>query len=148
MNVGNKEHKRHEDIYQFLVGFFEDWTEGKTSNYIEVCRIIQKDYISVIDFDSLDINDNTLISSLEGICGKLFRYEYKLEYVLVLLAFVIKLDTRLKEKDWYSTENLLEVISNQLYKTEFNPINKANDEFHFSSFITKLINYLANGFYH
>ena len=125
----------YRDIYEFLTNFFIDFSTGKdTSRCLRTCRhILERKELPEVDIQSLQITERTLDFAIQNICEELFRYQYKVEYVITLLAFSIELDRCLESESWYSTERLVEALAKQLIKTDFEPTTMGGDsEFHFS----------------
>ena len=127
----------YKNIYEYLTNFFLDWYAGKeNTNCLKTCReIIGNKELSKIDVHSLKPTEQTLDLIYENICEELFRYKYKREYVIALLAFSINLDSYLVKESWYTTERLVGVLSEQLVRTEFDPATMNDSKFHYSSYL-------------
>ena len=132
---------REKSIYEFLTNFFLYWRAGKESSWcLKTCRrIISKKEMSAINIQSLQLTEQSFDSTYQGICEEVFRYKYKKEYVISLLAFSIELDRHLEKESWYTTDRLVSTLTNQLGKTEFEPSTMKDDsECHWSSFLINL----------
>ena len=127
-------------VYEYLTNFFIDWHAGKdNTSTLNVCRdIINNKELSSIDVQSLNPTEQTLDIMYEHICKELFRYQYKSEYVITLLAFSIQLERQLESKNWYTTERLVETLTKQLLKTDFDPTSMDNSKFHYSSYLMNI----------
>ncbi len=71
------------------------------------------------------LKEETFSFCVQAIADELFETrEESYPYVMVLLAFSLKLDEYCKQYDWYNTEFLIQILVNILAKTAFNPPNK------------------------
>ena len=118
----NKKYNRHDAIRSFLQDFFNDWKRDDLStNIVRCCRgyedITPNRYS--IDITSLNFTSVMFEESLGKVCKELFRYKYRLEYVIVLLLFVIDLDKHLQHKIWYTTERVIDILTMELVNTPF-----------------------------
>ena len=126
MNIDNEEEDKrsmdnlqHDAIRSFLQDFLINWKRGDVStNIIRSCRnIILKKELSSINITVLNFTTFTFEKSLGKVCKELFRYKYKLEYVIVLLSFAVELDKHLQDKSWYNTQRLINVLAMELVNT-------------------------------
>ena len=87
-------------IRSFLQDFFNDWKRDDLSTNIVIsCRgyeDITPNRYSIDIITSLNFTSVMFEESLGKVCKELFRYKYRLEYVNVLLLFVIDLDKHLQ----------------------------------------------------
>ena len=73
---------------------------------------------------TLQLKEETFSFCVQAIADELFETrEESYSYVMVLLAFSLKLDEYCKQYDWYNTEFLIQILVNILGKTSFNPPN-------------------------
>ena len=74
---------------------------------------------------TLQLKEETFSFCVQAIADELFETrEESYSYVMVLLAFSLKLDEYCKQYDWYNTEFLIQILVSILAKTSFNPPNK------------------------
>ena len=106
---------------KFLQDFFADWKSGNFSTYtLKSCRtIIRRKQLSSINISTLNFKAFTFEESIQSVCKEIFRYTYKLEYVIALLAFAIEVDKHLEYESWYATERLISVLAMELANTPF-----------------------------
>ena len=128
------------NVYEYLTNFFMDWHAGNyNTTTLNTCRdIINNKKLSGIDLQSLNPTEQTLDLMYENICKELFRYQYKTEYVITLLAFSIQLERQLEKQNWYTTEKLVETLTKQLLKTDFDPNTMDNSKFFCSSYLINI----------
>jgi hypothetical protein len=120
--------KRLKNI-KFLQDFFADWKSENFSTYtLKSCRTItRRKKLSSININTLNFNAFTFEESIQCVCKEIFRYTYKLEYVIALLAFAIEVDKHLEYESWYATERLISVLAIELVNTPFET-NKLYDD--------------------
>ena len=72
---------------------------------------------------TLNINEETITSGLEIMAEEILLGEGTLSHVLVLLVFCTELDRycKLRKYPWYSSEMVIEIIVNILWKVDFIP---------------------------
>ena len=123
--VDDDNDERKNNIRSFLHTFFVDWKNGNlTTDILKSCKtIIEKKQLSSINISSWNCTDLTFERSLRQVCKEVFRYTYKLEYVISLLSFTIELDNHFEGKTWYETRWLIDILTMELIKTPFNPDN-------------------------
>jgi len=128
-----------ENIHSYLTNFFIDFNAGKDSTRcLKICRqIVDGKKLSKINIQSYYITKETLDSTIKSICEELFHYQCKKEYIITLLAFSIELDKHLKEKSWYHISKLINILTLQLERIEFDPRTML-DEFNYSWFLILL----------
>ena len=116
---------QYNNIRSFLQKFFADWkSENITTDILKCCKsIIKNNKLSSININTWNLTAFTFERSLRQVCKELFRYTYKVEYVISLLSFAIELDKHLEDKTWYETKWLINVLTMELVKTPFNPDN-------------------------
>ena len=123
MDIDNDaEESRHDAISSFIQDLFNDWKRGDIStNIVRSCKdIMLKKELSSVTLTCLHLfTDLTFEQSLGKVCKELFRYKYKLEYVIVLLSFAIDLDKHLQGIIWYTPERLINVLTMELINTPF-----------------------------
>ena len=92
--------ERYNNIRLFLHNFFVDWKNGNlTTDILKSCRkIIEDKKLSSINISTWNCTSLTFERSLHQVCKEVFRYTYKLEYVISLLSFAIELDNHLEGK--------------------------------------------------
>ena len=109
--------------YEYLTNFFIDFNAGKdNTRCLQTCRrFIETKELWAINIPSLRPTAQTIESMFECICKQLFHYRCSRDDVIILLAFSIELDKCLENESWYSLERLIETLTIQLIKNNFDP---------------------------
>ena len=74
---------------------------------------------------TLQLKEETFSFCVQAIADELFETrEESYPYVIMFLAFSLKLDEYCQQYDWYNTEFFIQILVSILAKTSFNPPNK------------------------
>ena len=103
--------------------------------YAYVKKLIQREDEEMNDFVqeyqerlpqiTIHLKEETFSFCIQTTADELFeKRETAYPYVMLLLAFSLKLDEYCKQYDWYNTEFLIQILVSILAKTSFNPPNK------------------------
>ena len=119
---------RKENNHCYLTNFFIDFNNGKdTTRCLKVCRqIVDGKKLSKINIQSFYVTEETLDSTIKSICKELIHYQCKKEYIITLLAFSIELDKHLQGESWCHISNLINILTLQLERVEFDPRTMIN----------------------
>ena len=128
---------KHKNITKFLQEFFRNWKSGNhITSLLRTCRsIIRRKRLSSINIGTLNFTSATFETSLQKVCQEVFKYNYKLEYVITLLAFTIEVDERLERESWYATGRLISVLASELANTPFDIKRVYIEESSYSMFL-------------
>ena len=104
---------------------FVKTTMSRGKDYDYRVQLIYEEYgVSLMYIvQTLNITEQTITSGLEIMAEEILLGEGNLSHVFVLLVFCMELDKhcKLKEYSWYSSEMLIEIIVNILWKVDFKP---------------------------
>ena len=115
------------EIKSFCETCFNDWKACNfTTPLLKICKDINKnsEFDYFIELFSMIKNNETFKSAYEEMCGELFQYGAKPQYIVSLIAFSLQLDSHMQKMcTWYQTEMLISLITTILQKMEFVPSN-------------------------
>ena len=109
----------------FYANLFSEWKSGIiTSPLLETCKSITMDgdFIKHQQIFYTITNAKVFEYAFQRMTDELFRYDTKVEYGVVLLAFCLSLDEKMLQVcDWYTTELLIDNLHTILLKVDFDP---------------------------